>query len=244
MDPPRTPPGDPWDVDRLRLPAGLIGEVKLSKQPPRHGPGEPFLKGPIPYAWMAAACRLPGSGLHVATTSRFLRDRFGRANRWGLEDVAEGLRVSPKTARRGLHAAELAGLLAVDREPGCKLSVSILDRPGPDSGTARPPLFGPIPWAWWLAAMRLDGPALRVATACWMVAGWEWAAEFELDLGGWSDLGLSRFAASRGVKCLERAGLVVASFRPGRSPVVTLLDAPGPPGDGSGRDRSGAEREV
>src|SRR4051812_16603695 len=127
MDPRRTHPIDPWDVERLRLTAGLLSEAKPSKRPPRHRPGESFLLGPIPYAWMASACRLPGSGLHVASSFRFLCRRYRRTNRWGLDAVARGLQVSLDTARRGLHAAELAGLLSVDREPGCKLSVSILD---------------------------------------------------------------------------------------------------------------------
>jgi hypothetical protein len=140
--------------------------------------------------------------------------------------VAEELGVSLFTARRGLHAAELDGLLSVAREPGCKLSVSIFDPPARDTERGRPPLYGPIPWDWWRAALRLDGPALRTASACWMIAGWERAAEFELALGAWLDFGLSRFAAGRGLKCLDRAGLVGIVERPGRSPVVTLLAAP------------------
>src|SRR4029077_10623746 len=109
------PVTDDWDLKRLRLPTELAGDRQGLKRPPRHRPGDPFIKGPIPYAWIASACRLPGSGLHVAMAYRFYRGRFRfkpRGLRWGLPEIAKGLRISEDTARRGLHAAELAGLLA------------------------------------------------------------------------------------------------------------------------------------
>jgi hypothetical protein len=222
-----SPETDLWDLDRLRLPAELVGDVSVQRRPPRHRPGDPFIKGPIPYAWIASACRLPGSGLHVAMAYRFhsQRFRFRRGRHWGLDDVAVGLRISANSVRRGLHAAELAGLLTVEREPGCKLVVSVLDLPEPEAGTKRRPLYGPIPWAWWLPASRLPGKSLRVGAVCWLLAGWERSADFELALDTWSEFGLSRFSASRGLDALERAELVSVARTPGRSPVVTILDA-------------------
>ena len=156
---------------------------------------------------------------------RFLCCRFRRENRWGLDAIAKGLRISVRSARRGLHAAELAGLLAVEREPGCKLAVSVLDLPEPEAGPKRRPLYGPIPWSWWLPASRLPGKSLQVASVCWLLAGWNRSAEFELALDDWAEFGLSRFSASRGLDELERAGLVSVGRTPGRSPVVTILDA-------------------
>jgi len=224
---------DPWDLDRLRLPAELVGDVASRRRPPRHRSGDPFIKGPIPYAWIASACRLPGAGLHVAMAFRFYRGRFRfkpRERRWSLPDVAKGLRISDDSARRGLHAAELAGLLAVEREPGCKLAVSVLDLTGPESRPERRPLYGPIPRSWWLPASRLSGKSLHVGAVCWLLAGWERSAGFELALDGWADLGLSRFSASRGLDELEWAKLASVGRTPGRSPIVTILDA----GAGSG----------
>src|SRR4051794_23332811 len=118
MGPPPTPGPDPFDVDRLRLPAEAIGSLSPRKQPPRHGPDEPFIRGPIPFAWMAAACRLPGSGLHVASSFWYLCRRYPAPNRSGLDALARDLGISDDTARRALHASEEAGLLSVDREPG------------------------------------------------------------------------------------------------------------------------------
>jgi hypothetical protein len=151
-----------------------------------------------------------------------------------LLDVAKGLEISEDSARRGLHAAELAGLITVEREPGCKLAVSVLDLPGSESRPGRRPLYGPIPWAWWLPASRLPGKSLQVASVCWLLAGWNRAAEFELTWDEWAEFGLSRFSASRGLYELEEAGLVSVARMPGRSPIVTILDV--------GRDRPGPER--
>jgi hypothetical protein len=167
---------DDWDLDRLRSPAESVGETTGRRRPPRHRPGDPFIKGPIAYAWIASACRFPGAGLQVSTAYRFCRGRFRfnrRGRRWGLPDVAVGLGISRDSARRGLHSAELAGLLSVSREPGCKAEVSVLDLPEPEAGSVRRPLYGPIPWSWWLTASRLPRGSLQVASVCWLSAGWE-----------------------------------------------------------------------
>ena len=215
---------DVWSLDRLRLPVGSIGDLSARSRPPRHKPGETFIKGPISFPWIQSACRLPGSGLHVAMVYRFLCCRFRPPNRTGLEAVANGLRISGRTARRGLHSAEMAGLLAVEREPGCKLAVSVLDRHGLKTGPELRPLYGPIPWRWWLSASRLPGMTLHVGAACWLLAGWERSACFELELDGWTDLGLSRFSASRGLDNLRHAGLASIVQTQGRSPGVTIMD--------------------
>jgi hypothetical protein len=157
--------------------------------------------------------------------SRFLCCRFRPESRWGLDAMAGGLRISTRSARRGFHSAELAGLLAVEREPGCKLAVSVLDLPEPEAGPKRRPLYGPIPWRWWLPASLLPGRSPQVASVCWLSAGRSRSADFELALDGWAEFGLSRFSASRGLDELERAGLVSVGRTPGGSPVVTILDA-------------------
>ncbi len=151
---------NPWELDRLRLPIGMVVETGGRRLPPRHRPGDPFIKGPVAHAWIASASRLPGAGLHVAMAYRFYGNRFRfkrRGLQWGVQDVARGLRISDDSARRGLHEAELAGLLSVAREPGCKLAVSVLDLPVPEAGSKHRPLYGPIPWRWWLPASRLPG---------------------------------------------------------------------------------------
>jgi hypothetical protein len=228
MEPVRSSAFDPWDLDRLRLPPSALGVRTARRRLPRHRAGEPFLRGPIPYAWISTACRLPGSGLHVATAVRFLRDRFPRNGRWSVEELAVGLHLSVRSVQRGLHSAEEAGLVSASREPGCKPSLRVLVLPEPPGGPERPPLFGPIPWAWWLRALRLGGASLQVATACWLAAGWENSPEIELALGGWSSLGLARDGSARGLDSLRSSGLVSVALRPGKSPLVLITDPPLP----------------
>jgi hypothetical protein len=57
------------------------------------------------------------------------------------------------------------------------------------------------------------------------LAGWDRSAEFELALDDWSEFGLSRFSASRGLDTLERAGLFSTIRQASRSPIITILDA-------------------
>ena len=190
------------------------------------------------------ACRLPGVGLHVALVVRFLLDRFrrGRDRRWTLDSLSQGLQVSPDSVRRGLHVAERAGLLSVSRKPGWKIlvaDVKISEALEARADSERRPLYGPIPWAWLLPALRLPGPALQVAMACWLSAGWERSAEFELGLSAWAELGLSRFSTGRGLEYLREAGLVSIARRPGRSPSVSILDTSRP-----GQVQSGGSLEA
>ncbi len=207
---------DVWDLDGL--PADSVGCIDTRRRPPRHRPGDALIRGRIAFAWIAVAFRLPGAGSPAAMALWFLCFRLGPSK------VVRGLRISDESARRGLRAAELAGLLSASREPGCKLAVCVLDLPELNARPDRRPLYGPIPWEWWLPASRLPGRSLQVASVCWLLAGWSRSAEFELALDGWAEFGLSRFSASRGVDILERAGLVSVGRTPGRFPVVTILE--------------------
>jgi hypothetical protein len=64
-----------------------------------------------------------------------------------------------------------------------------------------------------------------MASVCWLVAGWERSAEFELPLSGWAEFGLTRFSAARGLKELEQARLISVVRNPGRSPFVSILNS-------------------
>jgi DNA-binding transcriptional ArsR family regulator len=221
---------DDWDLEQFRSSPGMTGAAGFRRKLPRHQPRDPFIKGPIPYTWMVMACRLSGSGLQVAMFHRFLCSRFRSRNRWGLDKIARGLRISEDSARRGLHVAELAGLLSVVRKPGCKRVVSVSDLAESDGRPTHRPLYGPIPWTWWLPASRLPGRSLQVASVLWLLAGWERSADFELASDDWAEFGLSRSSASRGLDELERAGLIAAVRRHGRTPMVSILDPiPHPP---------------
>ena len=59
---------DSFDLEALRLSGEEVETLakRTTKRPPRHRPGEAFLKGPIPWRWLVAAARLPGKALQVS----------------------------------------------------------------------------------------------------------------------------------------------------------------------------------
>ena len=96
-------------------------------KPPRPGPGEKFLKVPIPWSWLSKAARLKGQALHVGMALWFLAGikRNGTITLSG--SVLEDLGVSRHSGYRALHALESAGLISVDRYTGRNPVVTILD---------------------------------------------------------------------------------------------------------------------
>jgi hypothetical protein len=117
---------DPFDPARLAAPpAGLPPPAR----PPRHAPGEPFLKGPIPWGWLTTAAALPGQALAVGLVAWF---RAGCENRRTVTVTLARLTrmgMSESTARRGLRALEGAGLVTTERRPGRAARVTLLTPP-------------------------------------------------------------------------------------------------------------------
>jgi len=146
--------------------------------------------------------------------SGFRRPRGAtRGTRIGLADVGE-LGLGPRSARLALRALETGGLAFVERAPGRKPVVTLIE---PRYGGRR--LKRPIPWTWWHAACPLVDPAVRVALALWLRfdlnQGWihpdaTGAGGFEFDLDDTGSFGLSRYSARRGLWALRDAGLVSA----------------------------------
>jgi hypothetical protein len=120
---------DPFDPNNLKLP-GVVRVIPSAPHgPPRHRPGQKFLKGPIPLAWLEAAGGLPGKallvGVHVWFQAGLRHSRSVPLNQSRLARPG----MSDKTVRRGLKALERAGLVTVDRQPGRKPIVTLLDPP-------------------------------------------------------------------------------------------------------------------
>lgn len=121
------------DLVAFRVPVEVDLESpqkRKSSKPPRHQPGEHFLKGPIPWAWLQRAMKMPGKALHVALLvwkeAGIRGDRTIRLNLSAEEKNG----ISTDTARRGLEALEVGGLVSVTRRPGKALQVTLLDAPG------------------------------------------------------------------------------------------------------------------
>jgi hypothetical protein len=96
-------------------------------KPPRPGPGEKFLMGPIPWSWLSKAARLKGHALHVGIALWFLAGLKKRGTVTLSSSVLKDLGVSRFSGYRALQALESAGLISVDRHIGRNPVVTILD---------------------------------------------------------------------------------------------------------------------
>jgi hypothetical protein len=120
-----------FNPDTLSLPGNplQVAMANAKAKPPRHRQGEKFLKGPIPWAWVARAIPLNGKALAVALVlwqeagckkSRTVRFRPNQTDSTGMHR---------STARRGLRALEAAKLVTTRQIPGQCLEVTLLDAP-------------------------------------------------------------------------------------------------------------------
>jgi hypothetical protein len=87
-------------------------------------------------------------------------------------------------------------------------------------------LKGPIPWKWIVLAAKQPGKALHVSLALWFLAGISKSRRIKLNNILLKTLGVTRYAKSRSLLSLEKAGLISVEQSKGKSPVVTLLDPP------------------
>jgi hypothetical protein len=111
--------------------AGLAGANgrRRSSQPP----GQQFLRGPVPLAWLDQAARLRGKALALGLILWFRSGLRGGCRKVTLCQEHALLGLNAQAARRAVKALEGAGLVSVVRKPGCGLEVTILDAPGEPS---------------------------------------------------------------------------------------------------------------
>ncbi len=77
---------------------------------------EPFLRGPIPMAWLAAAQRLCKSAMGVAIALWFVRGVSGKTGSLKVtRAVKRHMGLTDDQSQRGIRALEAAGLLRVCR---------------------------------------------------------------------------------------------------------------------------------
>jgi hypothetical protein len=132
---------DAFDANALRLPEADLAALcrRPPRKPPRPRQGEKFLKGPIPWPWLARAFKLPGKALHVA----LLLWREAGCRRCGTvrfclnAQLPAGL--NRQSARRGLRQLAGAGLVEVRRYPGKGLEVTLRDVTGDSAQTEGEP---------------------------------------------------------------------------------------------------------
>ena len=116
------------DLRSLSLPS-RPGPSKRDKAP-RHRGGERFLRGPIPWGWLcaAAAASKSGAAVKVALALWHLSGLNRQAKTVTLTGkVLRELGVERHAGYRGLEALEAAGLVTVERHPGRRPVVTILE---------------------------------------------------------------------------------------------------------------------
>ena len=92
-----------------------------------------------------------------------------------------------------------------------------------DAPMSVPFLKGPIPMAWLNVAAKLPGKTLNVGIAIWWLAGMSKTTAFKLTGKSLDQLGVSRDAASDGLKRLEDNGLILVKRSPGQRPIVEIV---------------------
>ena len=86
-------------------------------------------------------------------------------------------------------------------------------------------LRGRIPVAWLTAASNLPGRSLHVGVALWHAAGLTRSLIVPLGNIPALEFGLNRNAKYRALDWLEDARLISVTRKPGRAPVITILQA-------------------
>ena len=86
-----------------------------------------------------------------------------------------------------------------------------------------PFLKGPIPIHWLVSARKVSPTALTVGLVLWHLSGLEKNKTFKVTNRILKMWGLNRFVKYRGLKKLEKAGLIKVKRQNKTSPVVTIL---------------------
>jgi hypothetical protein len=107
------------DIDRYRAIPPL----------PHHAPGQRFLKGPIPLAWLSPAAGLPGKVLAVALALWYAAGLTRGATVLLSGRLLRLFHVGRHAAGRALANLDRAGLVAVDRGRGRCPRVTLLPPP-------------------------------------------------------------------------------------------------------------------
>jgi hypothetical protein len=100
-------------------------------------------------------------------------------------------------------------------------------------------LKGPIPWPWLALAMSLPGKAMHMGIRLWHEAGLARSSKVSISLTSMTKVGISRYAASRGLAALEKAGLISVVRGAGRKSEATILATPSATPVSVGGEREG-----
>jgi hypothetical protein len=104
-----------------------LAKPRAKEKPPCHKPGEKFLKGPVPLAWLARAGQLPGKAVQVGIGLWYLAGLKHTRTVSLSSALLRSFGVDRRAKRRALGWLEQAGLIIVARHPGRNPRVTLLD---------------------------------------------------------------------------------------------------------------------
>jgi hypothetical protein len=105
------------------MPRLRVEEIEVTPEHPRRP--DRFLKGPIPWAPLSAAARLPGKAMAVFLAIHHRTALTGNATVTLPSALLSGLGVDRDAKSRALHALENAGLVTVERVAGRAARVTL-----------------------------------------------------------------------------------------------------------------------
>jgi hypothetical protein len=82
---------------------------------------------------------------------------------------------------------------------------------------------GPIPVGWMARACTLPGMAAQVAVAIWFLRGLRGSDQFALTPSTLIRFNVNRYSGYRGLKQLEKAGLISVRRRKGAGPIINII---------------------
>jgi hypothetical protein len=106
-----------------------VDGYRARPQLPRHGPGQPFLKGPVPLAWLSRAAGLPGKALAVALALWYAAGLTKGATVLLSRRLLRLFHVGRHAAGCALVNLERSGLVSVERGRGRCPRVTLLPPP-------------------------------------------------------------------------------------------------------------------
>lgn len=118
---------DNIDLEKLTLPVAPKHATTDRKTLPRHKTGGKFLKGPIPWDWVAKAAFVPGKAMQVAVALWFLAGMKKKPTVILSSAVLSDLGVKRNAAYRALAGLEEAGLVSVIRHQGRSSIVTLME---------------------------------------------------------------------------------------------------------------------
>jgi hypothetical protein len=123
-------PSNASRLDDFRLSEEEVSALgRLPRRRTRHRRSERFLRGPVPWAWLTAAGRLPGSALQVGVTLWQLAGMKDRGTVVFCLSRMRDMGVKEAAARRGLRALKVAGLVSTCHRQGRGVEVTLLEIP-------------------------------------------------------------------------------------------------------------------